>query len=65
MASTLLNYLPSAPQVNFPLLAIPAYYVFSIAPHAYAVYLMKGAGYKFDNAHPRVSSTPEKVSLLL
>lgn len=45
----------SASGLNYPLLAIPAYYVFSIVPHAYAMSVLKGAGYSPNNANPRAS----------
>ena len=48
----------SATGLNYPLLAIPAYYVFSIVPHAYAMGLLKGAGYNGNNANPRASLAP-------
>ena len=52
MASTTLNY---------PLLAIPAYYVFSLVPHAYAGGLLASNGYKVNNANPRSSMSPDTV----
>jgi hypothetical protein len=51
----------SASTLNYPLLAIPAYYVFSVAPHVYAASLLTSAGYKVNNANPKASGSPEQV----
>jgi uncharacterized MAPEG superfamily protein len=47
--------------LNYPLLAIPAYYVFSILPHAYASGVLSSAGYKVNNANPKASLSPSAV----
>jgi len=52
MASTSLNY---------PLLAVPAYYVFSLLPHVYSNILLQSSGYKVNNANPKASITPSAV----
>jgi uncharacterized MAPEG superfamily protein len=46
---------------NYPLLSIPAYYVFSIIPHIYASSILAGAGYKTNNANPKASLSPDNV----
>ncbi|KAF9739465.1 hypothetical protein PMIN06_001070 [Paraphaeosphaeria minitans] len=51
----------TATGLNYPLLAIPAYYIFSVTPHIYAVQMLKSAGYKIDNANPRASLAPANV----
>jgi hypothetical protein len=43
--------------LNYPLLAIPAYYVFSILPHVYAQSVLASAGYKPNNANPRATAS--------
>lgn len=48
----------SSTSLNYPLLAIPAYYVFSIIPHAYAGSLLSAHGYKINNANPKASTSP-------
>jgi hypothetical protein len=47
--------------LNYSLLAIPAYYVFSVVPHAYANVILSGAGYKVNNANPKASLSPDAV----
>ncbi|KAF2451624.1 hypothetical protein P171DRAFT_450455 [Karstenula rhodostoma CBS 690.94] len=47
--------------LNYPLLAIPAYYIFSLAPHIYAMNILKSAGYKFNNSNPKASISPANV----
>jgi hypothetical protein len=47
--------------LNYPLLAIPAYYVFSIVPHVYASSILTSAGYKPNNANPKASLSPSTV----
>lgn len=47
--------------VNYPLLAIPAYYVFSLFPHAYAGGLLASVGYNVNNANPKASMSPDAV----
>lgn len=47
--------------LNYHLLAIPAYYVFSIVPHAYAGSLLSSNGYKADSANPRASMSADAV----
>jgi len=47
--------------LNYPLLAIPAYYVFSVIPHAYAASLLTSSGYKPNNANPKASTSPDAV----
>lgn len=43
--------------VNYSLLAIPAHWVLSLAPHAYAMQIVKGAtNGRWNNANPRGSS---------
>lgn len=51
----------SASSLNYPLLAIPAYYVFSVVPHMYAASILAGAGYKVNNANPKSSGSSEAV----
>jgi hypothetical protein len=58
-ASTKKHDTPNMSSLNYPLLAIPAYYVFSILPHVYAQSVLTGAGYKPNNANPR--STAENA----
>ncbi|KAH7069033.1 membrane-associated, eicosanoid/glutathione metabolism protein, partial [Paraphoma chrysanthemicola] len=47
--------------INYPLLAIPAYYVFSMLPHIYAGAILSNAGYKVNNANPKASLSPDAV----
>jgi hypothetical protein len=47
--------------LNYPLLAIPAYYIFSILPHLYATSMLISAGYKVNNANPKASLSPDAV----
>lgn len=47
--------------INYPLLSIPAYYVFSLVPHIYAGALLSSNGYKVDNSNPKASLSAEKV----
>jgi hypothetical protein len=51
----------SSSSLNYPLLAIPAYYIFSLAPHAYAGGLLSSSGYKVNNANPKASMSPDAV----
>jgi uncharacterized MAPEG superfamily protein len=51
----------SSTGLNYPLLAIPAYYIFSVTPHAYAVAILKSSGYKVDNTNPKASLAPANV----
>jgi len=51
----------SSNSLNYPLLAIPAYYVFSLVPHAYAGSLLSSHGYKVNNANPKASLSPDNV----
>lgn len=46
---------------NYSLLAIPAYYVFSVLPHAYAGAILSANGYNVNNANPRASLSPSAV----
>ncbi|KAF2623548.1 hypothetical protein BU25DRAFT_434119 [Macroventuria anomochaeta] len=47
--------------LNYPLLSIPAYYVFSIIPHIYANSILGANGYKVNNANPKASLSPDAV----
>ncbi|KAL1591409.1 hypothetical protein SLS60_012022 [Paraconiothyrium brasiliense] len=47
--------------LNYPLLAIPAYYLFSTVPHVYAMNLLKSAGYKINNSNPKASLSPSNL----
>ncbi|KAF2829435.1 hypothetical protein CC86DRAFT_189668 [Ophiobolus disseminans] len=47
--------------LNYPLLAIPAYYIFSLVPHAYAGSILASSGYKVNNANPKASMSPDAV----
>ncbi|KAJ4992438.1 hypothetical protein SVAN01_02147 [Stagonosporopsis vannaccii] len=47
--------------LNYPLLSIPAYYIFSLAPHIYAGSLLSSSGYKVNNANPKASISPSAV----
>lgn len=51
----------SSNSLNYPLLAIPAYYVFSLIPHGYAGSLLSSNGYKVNNANPKASLSPDAV----
>jgi hypothetical protein len=51
----------SVSTLNYPLLAIPAYYIFSVIPHAYASSLLSASGYKVNNANPKASLSPDAV----
>jgi len=51
----------SSNSLNYPLLAIPAYYVFSLVPHGYAGSLLAKHGYKVNNANPKASLSPDNV----
>jgi hypothetical protein len=51
----------SSNSLNYPLLAIPAYYVFSLVPHMYAGSLLASHGYKVNNANPKASLAPDAV----
>ncbi|KAH8728833.1 MAPEG family-domain-containing protein [Phaeosphaeriaceae sp. PMI808] len=46
---------------SYPLLAIPAYYIFSILPHVYAQGLLTSNGYQPDNANPKSSTSPTAI----
>ena len=48
-------------QLNYPLLAIPGYYVFSLLPHVYASAILSANGYKINNANPKASLSPSAV----
>ena len=47
--------------LNYPLLSIPAYYVFSLIPHVYAGSILNANGYKVNNANPKASLSPDAV----
>ncbi|KAF1922616.1 uncharacterized protein M421DRAFT_77641 [Didymella exigua CBS 183.55] len=47
--------------LNYPLLSIPAYYIFSIIPHVYASSILSSAGYNLNNANPKASLSPVAV----
>lgn len=47
--------------VNYNLLAIPAYYVFSLLPHVYAGAILSSNGYHVNNANPKASLSPSSV----
>ncbi|KAF9697649.1 hypothetical protein EKO04_004310 [Ascochyta lentis] len=47
--------------LNYPLLSIPAYYVFSLLPHMYAGSILSANGYQINNANPKASLSPEAV----
>lgn len=47
--------------LNYPLLSIPAYYVFSLIPHMYAVKKLESSGYKINNANPKASLSPDAI----
>jgi uncharacterized MAPEG superfamily protein len=47
--------------LNYPLLSIPAYYIFSLVPHMYAGSLLSSAGYQVNNANPKASLSPDAV----
>ena len=51
----------SSSALNYPLLSIPAYYVFSLIPHVYASGLLSANGYKPNNANPKASLSPSAV----
>ncbi|KAH7377623.1 membrane-associated, eicosanoid/glutathione metabolism protein [Pyrenochaeta sp. MPI-SDFR-AT-0127] len=51
----------SSTTLNYPLLAIPAYYLFSIVPHLYASSILSAHGYKINNANPKASLSPSAV----
>ncbi|KAJ9627796.1 hypothetical protein H2203_003013 [Taxawa tesnikishii (nom. ined.)] len=51
----------SSGALNYPLLSIPAYYVFSLIPHIYAGSLLSSHGYKPNNANPKASLSPSAV----
>jgi hypothetical protein len=51
----------STSSTNYHLLAIPAYYIFSIAPHIYAQSILTASGYKANNANPKASLSPDAV----
>ncbi|KAH9874204.1 hypothetical protein IAQ61_004833 [Plenodomus lingam] len=50
-----------ANSLNYPLLAIPAYYIFSLVPHIYAGSILSANGYKVNNANPKASLAPDAV----
>lgn len=47
--------------LNYPLLSIPAYYIFSLAPHIYAGSILSASGYKVNNSNPKASLSPSAV----
>jgi uncharacterized MAPEG superfamily protein len=47
--------------LNYHLLAIPAYYIFSILPHGYAASILTSSGYKINNTNPKASTSPDKI----
>ncbi|KAI5361387.1 Putative membrane-associated, eicosanoid/glutathione metabolism (MAPEG) protein [Septoria linicola] len=51
----------SSSSINYPLLSIPAYYLFSIVPHIYAQSLLATSGYKINAADPKSSIAPERL----
>lgn len=51
----------SSNTLNYPLLAIPAYYLFSVVPHMYATSLLASHGYKHNNANPKASLSPSAI----
>jgi uncharacterized MAPEG superfamily protein len=51
----------SSSTMNYSLLSIPAYYIFSLAPHMYANSILGSAGYKPNNANPKASLAPSAV----
>lgn len=51
----------SSNSLNYPLLAIPAYYLFSVFPHVYAGQLLASHGYKINNANVKASLSPSAV----
>jgi uncharacterized MAPEG superfamily protein len=51
----------SSSTLNYPLLAIPAYYIFSLTPHMYAASILQANGYKPNNANPKASLSPSAV----
>ncbi|KAJ9663081.1 hypothetical protein H2198_001073 [Neophaeococcomyces mojaviensis] len=51
----------SSSALNYPLLSIPAYYIFSLVPHIYANSILTTNGYKPNNANPKASLSPSAV----
>jgi uncharacterized MAPEG superfamily protein len=51
----------SSSGLKYPLLSIPAYYVFSLIPHVYAGSLLSANGYRPHNANPKASFSPSAV----
>ena len=51
----------SSSNLNYPLLSIPVYYIFSLIPHMYAGSILSAAGYKVNNANPKASLSPDAV----
>lgn len=47
--------------LNWPLLSIPAYYIFSLVPHIYAGTILSSNGYKVDNSNPKASLSPSAI----
>lgn len=47
--------------LNYPLLSIPVYYVFSLVPHIYAGSILSANGYKVNNANPKASLSPDAI----
>lgn len=47
--------------LNYPLLSIPAYYIFSLVPHIYAGSILSSNGYQVNNANPKASLSPDAV----
>jgi hypothetical protein len=55
------TYNMSSNSLNYPLLAIPAYYIFSLVPHIYAGSILSANGYQVNNANPKASLSPDAV----
>lgn len=51
----------SSSTLNYSLLSIPAYYVFSLTPHLYAGTLLSANGYDVNNANPKASLSPSAI----
>lgn len=47
--------------LNYPLLSIPLYYIFSLTPHIYAQSLLTSSGYTPNNANPKASTSPSAL----
>lgn len=59
--STTYTTIMASSTLNYPLLSIPAYYVFSLVPHIYASSILGANGYKVNNANPKASLSPDAV----